>query len=257
MKSTQEILALKLISIADGAQLGGIKELVINPNGGTLDYLILDQTSDYYGAKIVAFKDVQGAGEFAVTIASADLIQDLAANQPAMSLLEQAIKVIGAKVLTIKGTIIGEVTELYVDEENGKISKCDYTTLDQVTQEISAAAIVTYGKDLLIVNQAVPAAEKFVPIAEKVVPVVETPAPVPAAPAEMKAAEPADGGAKEGFNLFEQRQLLFFVGKKVTKDITLDGGELLPAGQVITDEIVSKIKTRPTLLAVSTCLEKG
>ncbi|MDR3287907.1 MAG: PRC-barrel domain-containing protein [Peptococcaceae bacterium] len=319
MKSTKDILGLKLISIADGSQLSAVKELILNPAGGSLDFLVLDKPSDYYGAKIVAFDDIQGLGEFAVTIADAKLIRDIADNESAANLLAKDVKVIGSKVLTVKGTIIGEVTEVYFNDETGKISKCDYETVAKEQKEIDAASVVTYGKELLIIKEgqgapsvksAAEPAKNPPPVPEKAAlatpepapaPVVSapvTPAPAASAPATPAPAAPVapapavqapaaptptpspavqapvaptptaastpaaqapetEDKTKDGFNLFEQRQLMFFLGKKVTKDVKLDNGDVLPAGQLITSDTIGKIKSRPTLMEITSYLEKG
>lgn len=60
-----------------------------------------------------------------------------------------------------------------------------------------------------------------------------------------------------GFNLFEQRQLQYFIGKKVEKDIVLDNAEVLRAGERITPDVVIHITTRSTLMEVTSHLQKN
>jgi hypothetical protein len=60
-----------------------------------------------------------------------------------------------------------------------------------------------------------------------------------------------------GFNLFEQRQLQYFIDKMVEKDIILDNGEILRAGELITPEVVTHITTRSTLMEVTSHLRKN
>lgn len=59
------------------------------------------------------------------------------------------------------------------------------------------------------------------------------------------------------FNLFEQRQLQYFIGKKVDKDIILDNADILHAGEFITPEMVTHITTRSTLMEVTSHLQKN
>jgi len=59
------------------------------------------------------------------------------------------------------------------------------------------------------------------------------------------------------FNLFEQRQLQYFIGKKVEKDIVLDNAEVLRAGERITPDNVTHITTRSTLMEVTSHLQKN
>ena len=80
---------------------------------------------------------------------------------------------------------------------------------------------------------------------------VEEPEPEPE-PAE----EPVVG-SEVGFNLFEQRQLQYFIGKMVGKDIVLDNGEVLTSGERITPNIVTHVTTRRTLMEVTSHLQKN
>ncbi|NMA69485.1 MAG: PRC-barrel domain containing protein, partial [Desulfitobacterium sp.] len=51
MKASAEIKGLRVISISDGREIGKVRDLVLNPQEGKLDFFILDQESDYMGAK--------------------------------------------------------------------------------------------------------------------------------------------------------------------------------------------------------------
>ncbi|HEX3015684.1 MAG TPA: photosystem reaction center subunit H, partial [Desulfobacteria bacterium] len=59
------------------------------------------------------------------------------------------------------------------------------------------------------------------------------------------------GEEKAAFNSFEQRQIEFMIGKTVDQDVTLDNGEVIPAGEVITAELAQKVTSRKTLMEVS------
>jgi len=245
MKSNKEIVGLRIISVADGTQIGTVRDYVLNPQGGTLDFFVVDQPSDYLGAKVIAFGDILGLGEFALTVPSPQVIQDVAQNQTVRELLRQDVRIIGTKVLTKKGQLNGQVEEILFDEESGKITCCLCANASGERQEIDAKQVITFGKELLIVEDGlVPAARLAAPQASPV-------------PASQVAAEEPETGAEMGFNLFEQRQIQYFVGKAVDKDIVLDNGDILVAGQPMTEETVSKITSRATLMEITAHLSRG
>ena len=293
MKPTKEIIGLRIISISDGTQVGVVKELVLNPQRKTLDFIIVDQPTDYLGAKVIAFKDILGLGEFAVTIPHPEVIQDVAQNTEAQSLLKQDTHVLGTKVLTKKGQLIGEVKEILIDEESGQIAACLFES-DGEMRQIGAGQVITLGKELLIVEggPSIPNHQSLEPFNEDQIPAldvtglieeakdspeifdfvgepsfaeeldpVEEPDPIKELdlveePDPIKELDPV-GEPETGFNLFEQRQLQYFIGKMVEKDIILDNGEILRAGERITSEIVTHVKTRSTLMEVTSHLQKN
>jgi len=259
MKPTKEIIGLRIISILDGTQVGVVKDFVLNPQGKTLDFVIVDQPTDIFGAKVIAFADILGLGEFAVTIPHAGVIQDVTQNIDAQNLLKQDTRVLGTKVLTKKGQLIGEVTEVLIDEETGRIAACLFESQGQMHQ-VGVEQVITLGKELLIVEIMEPNSENQ----------IQTP-DVSVLIEDADFAEETDfarevdsieevvsfGETETGFNLFEQRQLQYFIGKKVEKDIALDNAEILRAGERITPDIVTHITARSTLMEVTSHLQKS
>lgn len=316
MKPTKEIVGLRIISILDGTQVGTVKEVVVNPQGKSLDFVVVDQPTDIFGAKVISFNDILGIGEFALTIPEPKVIQDVIQSAEAQDLLRQDVRVLGTKVMTKKGQLIGLATELIIDEETGQIAACLFEAQGQ-SYQVGVEQIITLGKELLVIesqpdgwdfsvqelnDQPSPtpemtlAAENVLPTwsqEENRVTTVEVPAVEPVAepvvlhmpeqaveqvaepaviepvaevipePAAEPRAELNEVAASEvtrpetNFNLFEQRQLQYFIGKRAEKDIVLDNGELLRAGDEITAETVARITSKTTLMEVSSHLQKN
>lgn len=246
MKASKEIKGLRIISIADGTQVGVIKDLILNPKTGTLDFFIIDQPADYFGAKVIPFNDIIGLGEFAVTIPDPQVIQDVSQNLAAQELLKQDVAVIGTKVLTKKGSLIGEVQEYLVDEEKGKMSACIFITSDGNTKEVAAQDIITFGKELLIIDAV------YTDGAQAITQSIET--------VSFLNEDPSTETSKESsteFNLFEQRQLQYFLGRTADKDIVLDNGETLKAGEPMSEEVIREITSRSKLMEITSYLHKN
>jgi len=280
MKTTKEIIGLRVISISDGTQIGVVKDLVLNPQGKSLDFMIIDQPSDYFGAKVISFTDILGIGEFAITIPHQGVIQDVAQNTEIQNLLKQDIRVIGTKVLTKKGQLIGDVKEIIINEDTGHIASCLYELEGQM-QEIEAKKIITLGKELLIIEgeSSAPDSENF-KLDDEPIPQIQNPDLFREIIENEEIAENDENEDilenedsiysedliekvdiveehEADFNLFEQRQLQYFIGKKVDKDIILDNADILRAGEYITPEMVTHIKTRSTLMEVTSHLQKN
>lgn len=258
MKASAEIKGLRIISISGGTQVGIVKDFILNSQKGSLEFFVVDQPSDYLGAKVIAYADIVGLGEFALTVPNSDVILNVANSHEAQELLKQGVEVIGTKVLTKKGALVGEVKEILIDEETGKIAQCIITDNQGESLKVDGEQIITYGKELLIIERDPSEVKKVVTEKSLSAESTElskkddgTPAIVSEAAISDQSNETAD------FNLFEQRQLQYFVGKAVVQDVELDSGEILRAGEPMTEAIIRQITSRSKLMEITSLLHKN
>lgn len=266
MKKSNQILGLPIISITDGQQVGSVKSLVINPDKGSIDFLTIEHDDWQVSVKAIPFKKVVGIGEYAVTVESESAIIDLNEIPIANQLVNKKIKINGTKVMTRKGELIGEVTEYYVDEENGQILGA-MLKLPNSEVALSAPAVLTYGKDIIIVKEDVQnyflasieqlnqdaasednaaqagqyaemedSSQMTATTAEAVLEEVKY---NPFQGAEIKVEQPSTPSYE--MNAIKSKQIDLLKGKTVTKDIYDKNGNLLiPIGTVLTEEEVLK-----------------
>lgn len=161
MKRSAEILGLSIISINEGEELGTVKDFVIDPAGGSIVAMVVEDGKKYYAAKLLPFSAVVGLGEYAVTVESSSNIVAVTAVPEYEKLLSVDIKVVGTKVLTKTGQIQGKVTEIIVDE-SGKIITCEIEEMSGQISNIPSEQVITFGKDVLIVtgNEIIASAQK-------------------------------------------------------------------------------------------------
>ena len=76
MKPLSDIIGLRIISINQGKQISKVKDVIINPDNGSIAFFIIDQPSDYLGARIISYKDIVGLGDFALIIPDSKIIQE-------------------------------------------------------------------------------------------------------------------------------------------------------------------------------------
>ncbi|KHF29693.1 PRC-barrel domain protein [Anoxybacillus sp. BCO1] len=152
MKSSTQVIGLPVISIQNGVQLGQVKSLVLNPEKGTVDFLIVDQENWEISMKAIPFRNVIGIGEFAVTVEEERAVLDLNVIPIANELVNKKIAIKQAKVMTRKGQLLGEATEFYIDEETGQITGIE-VQIGNESRIVRADHVITYGKELLIVHE--------------------------------------------------------------------------------------------------------
>jgi uncharacterized protein YrrD len=246
MKKSVDIIGLPIISINEGQELGKVKDLVINPNGGVVAALIIDDGKWYFGAKLLPFSAVSGIGEYAVTVDSSNLIVNINNAPDLEQLLIADIKVIGAKVLTKDGFIQGKVNEIVIDNA-GKIA-CEVEDDKGQVSHIDSQKILTFGKNVLIVADKDEVGAKSVEskpassvAAQHIQPQVQ-PTVHAAAPSQQTepVKEPAqDDSAKK----FDEKHRKYLLGKKASRRIETDNGMLIiEQGGEITEEVLQKAK---------------
>jgi len=268
MKPLSDIIGLRIISINQGKQISKVKDVIINPDNGSIAFFIIDQPSDYLGARIISYKDIVGLGDFALIIPDSKIIQDVAHNPVAIELIKKDIKVIGSYILTTKGCLIGQVTEIMIDEETGRIVACMVSDSQGKQEKVSCDTVITYGKEIILLEQnsdntdSEPQLKSFnkakirldvdkkSEIDEKEI-LKRKIAQLGVQDTQTSESEPKPLVFPEGFNVFEQKQLQFLLGKTLDKDVMLDNGCFLKAGEKITAELLSEIKTRNTLMQIT------
>ena len=203
MKKSVDILGLPVISITEGRELGMSKTLLIDAPNRVVAAVTIEDEDWYRGVKLIPYDNVIAVGEDAVTINNSENILTLDAAGDFETLLDDNIRVIGTKAITRTGVIQGIISEIFIGED-GSIEKCEVTTPEGMTSEVTADQVSIFGKEVTVISPegdagkksdaaAAPAASAApVPAAEElpaVEPVVDIPAAEPAP--EVPAAETA------------------------------------------------------------------
>lgn len=238
MKKSQEIIGLPVFSIVDGKKIGQVKDLVINPEEGKIDFILVSNGSWYVGARVLPYKAVMGIGEHAVTTESQNLLSNIGDNSSASTLLQRNIEIKGNRVLTNKGNLIGVISEYEVDENTGKIVRLEYKTAqdESKTDVIEAADVLTYGADVIVVRENQTSTDPGgIPQPEDITPTVS-------------------GGETDGAAFFKARQKQFLLGKKLIQDVKdVSGNILIAEGTLVTEEIINLAEQHNRFTELSQC----
>lgn len=248
MKKSQEIIGLPVFSIVEGRKIGQVKDLVINPEEGRVEFILVSNGSWYVGARVLPYKAVMGVGEHAVTTESENLMAMINETSSANSLLQRNIEVKGNRLLTNKGNLIGVISEYQIDEVSGKIVSLEYKSALNENQIdiVLADDVLTYGADVIVIKERAPQPD-LPPTPQTVFPEMEAslsqfdtgldkPIPVQVSSSEVQA--PTSEVPQDAASLFKDRQRQFLLGKKVIQDIRdARGSVLIKAGTIITEEI--------------------
>ena len=281
MKKTQKILGLPIISISDGLEVGKVKSIIINADKGAIDYIVVDSGIQIFSARVIPTEDVLGIGEYALTIENEGVITDISRIPAAIQLLQNDIRVKGTKVLTKKGRLIGEIGDIYIDDnDNCKITGLEF--IADITQKkirlIPRDTVITFGKNLTVVKEDIESAlldtpaqldpdtttadfekknNSYIDEMDRLA-FADTIAVAAAAETVYAEAESVDSSetdassAEAGDNasmLFEQRQRQYLKGRYATKTIVDNmGNVIIDEGMQIDDAAIDEAKNKGKLI---------
>jgi len=150
MKKSVDILGLPVISITEGRELGMSKTLLIDAPNRVVAAITIEDEDWYRGVKLIPYDNVIAVGEDAVTINNSENILTLDAAGDFETLLDDNIRVIGTKAITRSGVIQGNITEIFIGED-GSIEKCEITTPEGSTSEVTADQVSIFGKEVTVI----------------------------------------------------------------------------------------------------------
>lgn len=238
MKSSGQVLGLPVLSIEEGKYIGRVKRLVVNPQQGRVDFILVEDGTWYMGLKAIAFKDILGIGESALTVTGRQSLLAVTECAGALSLMEKNICIAGLKILSKKGRLVGAVGDYFINDSTGDITGCQLLPVggEKPVGIIPRQQILTYGLEFLVVEED--AEEKIIPELDehnvnlawknKQIDTNDTPGET------VDEIQPADA-----LRHFEEQQRQYLLGKKVAMRIIADNGEVIAEeGETITDEII-------------------
>ncbi len=204
MKSTTKVLGLALMGVKEGNSIGKAKEFIADAMEKRVSAIVIEGERERLGLYSLPVSSVLGIGaDYIITpsLENASFISDDMKKKLGFFLL-------GAKVISCEGNVLGCVSEFEFDEKTGEVGEI---TLDSGAK-FAREALVAFSNELV-----------FVTTAEEIF----TPAPV-----EEK---------KRPASVFDAEQREFLLGKPLTEDV-LDQNDavVFEQGDIITNEMLDK-----------------
>lgn len=227
MRQSQQLIGMPIISIMDGKEIGKVKSLLVNPESGKVEFLVIHNERWTLGVKVLPFRQVQGLGDYAVMTESESAVIDLSEDTLANELKTKGVSIIGNRVITAAGQFLGEVVEYYVNAESGKVEGCVIEKESNDQQVLNAEFIITMGKEILIVKKE--SVENLINKSEF--------DRMSVSQANQEEVEQVDNP------LIFSKDTVNITGKRVTADVYDENGDVIvPEGEVVTEDIVERVK---------------
>lgn len=116
------LLALPIITLENGKQVGNVKKLVYDAQHKTLAALVVEEHRNPAYCKVLPFEHVNGIGSYAVTISSEKNLQMLKNSPQLFSLFKQKTSLKRCRVISENGQLLGSIEKIYIDTDTGQLA---------------------------------------------------------------------------------------------------------------------------------------
>ncbi|WP_406677464.1 PRC-barrel domain-containing protein [Neomoorella carbonis] len=149
--TSKKLMGMPVVSLADGHQLGRIKRLLIDQQKMVIAAFTVDRKGWFKEQPVIPYSHVKSVGNHAVTVDQASAVVKLSSLPELEVLAKHPLPLLGARVITEEGTVMGTVDDFRFDPQDGKIYYLDIKSgLLHGTRSLATTQIITCGRDALI-----------------------------------------------------------------------------------------------------------
>lgn len=124
MRTTRDLTGLAVIDIRDGKKLGTVGDTVVSPDDGRLlGFVIKSGGLLNNDESVVEIDDVRSIGADAITVEGDEIIHGAEATNEAFQDARSGDRaLIGRKVVTQGGSLLGQVADVVISEEERRVT---------------------------------------------------------------------------------------------------------------------------------------
>ncbi|ADG81919.1 PRC-barrel domain-containing protein [Thermincola potens] len=150
---TQEVIGKQVITL-QGEDLGAVARVLVDPETAMVAGFTLNTKGWFKGEKALSFSSVKAIGNYAITVETKDLVDNLN-NLPSLEKLANDFNIYSTRVITPSGELMGTVEDFSFDADSGKIESFLLSggvirNLMQGKALIPVSAITKIGPDVVI-----------------------------------------------------------------------------------------------------------
>lgn len=220
--NSKDITAKPVVVIRTGKVVGKIRYPIVDSMKQEVVGFIVDDEKWYLETKVVLFALIRGMSNDVVTVEddSAVMPSSLGSLQRQ---LQENVQIIGHKVISEDGRLLGFVEEFSFNAYTGKIESYKIKNYyGAVTQQ----DVISIGKDLMVIQSSMSQAKETVK---------ET--------ITRTAAAVEEPGNYNLNSVFERRQMDFALGKRLLRRIESDEGTVIAReGEIVNRDLIQRAK---------------
>lgn len=154
----KQLKGMPVVSVAEGRELGKVETLLVDVETGTVKWVQLARRSFLGKRRIVSMAVVGAIVENAITVDSEESVRRLEEVPEARELSRDRRRIIGNRVLTNKGRLLGQIRDYEFDEDTFQIVRYEIGKGDLLgtrSRLAYAEHVLTIGPDAVLVDAAI------------------------------------------------------------------------------------------------------
>lgn len=157
MRKGKSIIGKDILSLADGAKLDKVRDVVVDPDGLRVIALVVTEGGFLSSSKVVPTEEIESFGKDAVVVRSSASVISVGDNSELRNFVEQDEKILGKKVFTTVGDDQGSIADIYFDEATGAVVGYEVSggllgDASKGTSYLATEDITTIGPDVIYVR---------------------------------------------------------------------------------------------------------
>ena len=156
MRNARDLQGLAIVDVANGKKLGSADEIVVSPDTGRLLGFVMKSLGVVTpNERIVEMSDIRSIGPDAITVEGDQVARTSEAVAEEFRQARASKRTLmGRKVVTQDGTVVGTVTDYAIDEKEGRVRTLMLGGgLFEKGDAIPADRIVSIGGDVVVVSE--------------------------------------------------------------------------------------------------------
>ena len=123
----KEILGRNIVAISNGQKVETVHDIVFDHQANQVLGLLVEEGGWFRAAKVVPFDRIRSFGEHAIMIADPADVTSARDDSRLAEVLDSKVNLIGMALLTTDGQKLGRISDVYFDEQTGRVEGYDAT----------------------------------------------------------------------------------------------------------------------------------
>lgn len=160
MRKGKNVVGQSVVSHIDGRRLESVKDVLLGETNDGIVALLVDEGGLLSSSRVVPIESVESFGRDAVVISGSDAVVSASADPEVKAIVNRKEKLLGKRVLTSSGDLLGSISDMYFEERSGRILGFEVSggilgDIARGTSYLAVEEIENMGPDVIFVRPEV------------------------------------------------------------------------------------------------------